>query len=114
VAKNYLNEEELQTLNRIVSLYIEFAELQALERKPMTMRSWIEKLDEFLKITGRELLDHAGQVSAETARAKADHEYDRYRALIDTQMRPVDADFDHAVKQMRKLPRPRDPKPSKR
>ena len=61
IAKNYLNETELQTLNRIVNLYIEFAELQALNRKPMTMRNWIEKLDEFLKISGRELLDHAGR-----------------------------------------------------
>src|ERR1039457_788697 len=78
VAKNYLNEEELQTLNRIVNLYIEFAELQALDRKPMTMRNWIEKLAEFLKISGRELLNHAGKISAETARAKAEREYDRY------------------------------------
>jgi len=58
-------------LNRIVNLYIEFAELQALDRRPMTMRKWVEKLDEFLKISGRELLDHAGNVSAEAARAKA-------------------------------------------
>jgi hypothetical protein len=92
VAKNYLSEVELQTLNRIVSLYIEFAELQALGRKPMTMREWIKKLDEFLKISGRELLDHAGKISAETARAKAEREYDNYRALTDAQPRPVDTD----------------------
>ena len=55
IAKNYLTEEELQVLNRIVNLYIEFAELQALERKPMTMRDWIAKLDEFLRISGRKL-----------------------------------------------------------
>jgi hypothetical protein len=53
VAKNYLSEDELQVLNRIVSLYIEYAELQALERKPMTMQGWIMKLDEFLTISGR-------------------------------------------------------------
>jgi hypothetical protein len=110
VAKNYLREEELQTLNRIVSLYIEFAELQALGRKPMTMRNWIEKLDEFLKISGRELLDHAGHVSAETAKAKAESEYDRYRALIDTQPRPVDFDFERATQGLQKLTRPRKPK----
>lgn len=103
VAKNYLSEEELQTLNRIVSLYIEFAELQALDRKPMTMRQWIEKLDEFLKISGRELLDHAGHISAETARAKAEREYDRYRALTDMEPRRVDADFEQATKQLPKL-----------
>jgi hypothetical protein len=100
VAKNYLNEEELQTLNRIVNLHIEFAELQALDRKPMTMRNWIEKLDEFLKISGRELLNHAGKISAETARAKAEREYDRYHALADAQPRLVDADFERAAKQL--------------
>jgi hypothetical protein len=107
VAKNYLNEEELQTLNRIVNLYIEFAELQALGRKPMTMRNWIEKLDEFLKISGRELLNHAGKISAETARAKAEKEYDRYHALADAQPRLVDADFERAAKQLQKLPKPK-------
>ena len=107
VAKNYLNEEELQTLNRIVNLYIEFAELQALDRKPMTMRNWIEKLDEFLKISGRELLNHAGKISAETARAKAEKEYDRYHALADAQPRLVDADFERAAKQLQKLPKPK-------
>jgi len=110
VAKNYLGEEELQTLTRIVNLYIEFAELQALDRKPMTMRNWIEKLDEFLKISGRELLDHAGKISAETAKAKAEREYDRYRVLADTEPRPVDADFEQAAKQVQKLARPKKPK----
>ncbi len=110
VAKNYLSEEELQTLNRIVSLYIEFAELQALDRRPMTMRNWVEKLDELLRVSGRELLDHAGQISAETARAKAEREYDRYRALADAQPRSVDADFERAATHLRKLPRPKKPK----
>ncbi len=107
VAKNYLSESELQTLNRIVNLYIEFAELQALDRRPMTMRNWIDKLDEFLKISGRKLLDHAGKISAETARAKVEQEYDRYRALADAQPRPVDADFEQAAKQLQKMPRPK-------
>ena len=107
VAKNYLNEAELQTLNRIVKLYIEFAELQALDRKPMTMRNWIEKLDEFLKISGRELLNHAGKISAETARAKAEREFDRYHALANAQPRLVDADFEQAVKQLQKLLKPK-------
>jgi hypothetical protein len=109
VAKNYLSEEELQTLNRIVSLYIEFAELQALDRKPMTMRQWIEKLDEFLKISGRELLDHAGHISAETARAKAECEYDRYRVLTDMEPRSIDTDFERAANEMKKVARPRNP-----
>lgn len=71
VANNYLTEDELQVLNRIVNVYIEFAELQALERKPMTMQNWIIKLDEFLKISGRELLDHAGKISAESGQGKS-------------------------------------------
>ncbi|MDD5057844.1 MAG: virulence RhuM family protein [Sideroxydans sp.] len=104
IAKNYLSEDELQVLNRIVNLYIEYAELQALGRKPMTMRDWITKLDEFLKISGRELLDHAGKISAETAKAKAETEYARYHSLQDAQPRAVDADFERVVKQMKEKP----------
>jgi len=112
IAKNYLTEDELQVLNRIVNLYIEYAELQALERKPMTMREWIAKLDQFLKASGRKLLDHAGKVSAEQARAKAELEYERYRKLADAQPRPVDAAFEQAVKQLPKpAPKPRRKKP---
>ena len=65
VARNYLTEEELHALNRIVNAYIEFAELQALNRRPMTMRDWIAKLDDFLRLSERELLTHAGRISAE-------------------------------------------------
>lgn len=113
VAKNYLTEDELQVLNRIVNLYIEYAELQALERKPMTMRDWIVKLDEFLKISGRKLLDHTGKISAEEARAKAEQEYAKYRALLDASPRAVDLDFEKAAKELKKLPaskKPRKPK----
>ncbi len=112
VAKNYLTEEELQVLNRIVNLYIEYAELQALGRKPMTMQDWIAKLDEFLKITGREKLDHPGKISAESAKAKAELEYARYRTLLDAQPQRVDVEFEKAAKELKKLPRPRKPKPS--
>ena len=111
VAKNYLNEGELQVLNRIVNLYIEYAELQALERKPMTMRGWVAKLDEFLKISGRELLDHAGKITAEQAKTKAELEYDRYRQLLDAQPRTVDLDFEKTVSALKKLPKPKKPKP---
>jgi len=104
VAKNYLTEDELQVLNRIVNLYIEFAELQALERKPMTMHDWITKLDEFLKISGRKLLDHAGKISADTAKAKAEGEYARYRLLLDRSPRAIDMEFDKAAKNLKKLP----------
>ena len=111
VAKNYLTEDELQVLNRIVNLYIEYAELQALERKAMTMQDWITKLDEFLKISGRKLLDHAGKISAESAKAKAELEYARYRTLLDAQPQRIDAEFEKAAKELKKLPRPKKPKP---
>ncbi|HEY3320245.1 MAG TPA: virulence RhuM family protein [Planctomycetota bacterium] len=110
VAKNYLAQEELHALNRIVNAYLEFAELQALNRKPMTMRDWIAKLDEFLKLSGRELLDHAGKISADDAKAKAELEYERYRKLLDVQPRRVDDDLDRAAKELKKLPKPRKPR----
>ena len=113
IAKNYLDADELGVLNRIVNVYLEFAELQALRRKAMTMRGWIEKLDEFLKLSDHELLHHAGKVSADSAKAKAELEYDRYRTLLDTKPRAVDADFEQAAKQIQKLPRPKKPKPPK-
>ncbi len=107
IAKNYLDEEELGTLNRIVNAYIEFAELRALQRKVMTMRDWIEKLDEFLKLSEHELLDHAGKISAEQARIKAELEYANYRMLQDALPRRVDADFEKAAKELKNLPKPR-------
>jgi hypothetical protein len=106
IAKNYLNAEELEVLNRIVAMYLDFAELQAFNRRPMTMRDWVTKLDEFLKVSGRELLDHAGKVSADSARAKAELEYAKYAALRDREPRAVDSDFEKIAKQLEK-PRPR-------
>jgi len=104
VAKNYLSADELQVLNRIVNLYIEYAELQALDRKPMRMQDWIAKLDDFLKISGRELLSHAGQISAANAKAKAELEYARYRQQQDALPRAVDADFERVAKELKALP----------
>ena len=80
VAKYYLTEDELQVLNRIVNVYLELAELQALDRRPMSMQNWISKFDEFLRISGRDLLDHAGQISAEAASTTAELEYVRYQS----------------------------------
>lgn len=107
VAKNYLNEHELAVMNRIVGMYIEYAELQALERNTMTMRDWINKLDEFMKTTGRKVLDHAGTVSADAAKTKAEQEYGRYRALEDAKPRPIDAEFEKVAKELRKPAAPR-------
>lgn len=110
IAKNYLDAEELTALNRIVNAYLEFAELQALNRKPMTMRDWIAKLDEFLKLSGRELLDHAGSITADDAKAKAELEYQRYRAFLDSQPRAIDDDLNRAASQIKKLPKPKKPR----
>jgi hypothetical protein len=104
IAKNYLSGDELQVLNRIVNLYIEFAELQALERTPMLMRDWMQKLDDFLKISGRKLLDHAGQVSAENAKTKAELEFAQYRKHLDLQPSTVDLDFERVARQLRAIP----------
>lgn len=103
VAKNYLTSDELNTLNYIVTLYLDFAELQAQRRKVMTMADWITKLDDFLKLSDHELLDHAGKITAEQAKAKAELGYTRYRVLTDAQPRPVDADFNKLI---RHLPSP--------
>lgn len=107
IAKNYLTEHELAVLHRIVNLYIEYAELQALERKAMTMQDWITKLDQFLKTSGRQLLDHPGSVSAEAAKTKAEQEYARYAALLDAQPRAIDAEFEKVAKHLAKAAIPR-------
>lgn len=114
IAKNYLDGQELDTLNRIVTAYIEFAELRALQRKVMTMCDWIAKLDEFLKLSEHELLDHAGKISAEQAKMKAELEYERYRVFLDSQPRLVDMDFEKAASELKKLPKPKKPKPPKK
>ena len=93
IAKNYLSPDELDTLNRIVSLYLDFAELQAKSHKPMYMKDWIRKLDEFLSLSGKELLTHAGTVSAEIAKQKADSEYDKYQKRIQYELSPVEIHF---------------------
>ncbi len=103
IAKNYLTPEELDTLNRIVNAYLEFAELQALDRKPMYMEDWIAKLDDFLKLSGRELLTHAGTISHEEAIERAQIEYEKHRALRINRPSPVEKHFEQAVK---KLPKP--------
>lgn len=93
VAKNYLTVEELDTLNRIVSLYLDFAELQAQNHTPMYMSDWIRKLDDFLKLSGKQLLTHAGKISAEVAKAKADAEYDKFHTRIQQQLSLVELHF---------------------
>ena len=97
-AKNYLTREELKKLSLIVTQYLDFAELQALERRPMTMRDWIAKLDAFLRAGDREILEHTGGISAEEAKRKAELEFDKFdrqrRRLEDAQ---ADAQFAREV-----------------
>jgi len=103
VAKNYLNAKELDTLNRIVAMYLDFAELQALNRKPMYMKDWISKLDEFLKVSERDILTHAGRISHEAAIEKARIEYDKFRKRSLEEPLPVERHFIEAVKEVKKL-----------
>jgi len=110
IAKNYLDVEELNALNRIVTAYLEFAELQALNRKPMYMADWIAKLDDFLRLTEREILQHAGRVSHEDAVAKAEREYDRFSAQRAALPSPVEKHFEEAVRDVKQLERKRSPR----
>ena len=101
VAKNYLNEGELELLNRIVTAYLEFAELQARRGRLMKMADWSAKLDDFLKLGDHDLLTHAGKISAEQAKEKAEREYDRYRKIIDVEPTQVDKDLEAAVEKLK-------------
>jgi len=107
VAKNYLAAEELEALNRIVMAYLEFAEVQAMNRKPMTMRGWIAKLDDFLRLSDREILSHAGKISHEAAVAKAELEFSKFRALEDAKPSAVEKDLEAAVKKLKPLTPPK-------
>lgn len=97
IAKNYLTEKELQTLNLLVSQFLDFAELQALEEKTMTMTAWISALDTILSGNGRALLTGKGTVSHRQAVEKAEHEFEIYRAK---QMRELESDFDRMLKSL--------------
>lgn len=104
IAKNYLFSDELDTLNRIVSLYLDFAELQAKSHKPMYMKDWIQKLDDFLKLSGKELLSHAGKISAELAKQKADTEYNKFKERTVYSLSPVEIHFlENFEKEQKKL-----------
>ena len=83
IVKNYLNEQELNVLNPMVTAYLEVAELQALNRQPMYMADWIERLNIFLTMTGNEILQHAGSISHESALEKAHIVYEEYKKRID-------------------------------
>ena len=97
VAKNYLTEKELQVLNLLVSQFLDYAELQALEEHAMTMKDWADELDRQLLGSRRPLLDGKGTVSHKDAIEKAEREFELYRAQ---EMKQLESDFDRAVKKL--------------
>ena len=98
IAKNYLSEKELQVLNLLVSQYLDFAELQAIEQHAMTMQQWIEKLDDILSVGNRPLLSNAGTVSHKQAIEKATQEFEEYRRK---EMLQYESDFDRAIRELK-------------
>ncbi len=107
IAKNYLNAEELNVLNRMVTAYLELAELQALNRKAMYMKDWIERLDEFLKMTGSEVLDHAGTVSHKQAVERSASEYAKYKELHKNDLSEAEHHFVQQIEQKAKELKPK-------
>lgn len=93
IAKNYLAEDELNILNRMVTAFLEIAEIQALDRTPMYMGDWIKQLDAFLKMTNKDILQHTGAISHQKAIEKARTEYDIYKEKIKNRITQVEKDF---------------------
>ena len=110
IAKNYLNENELNVLNRMVTAYLELAELQALNRTPMYMKDWIAWLDDFVKMTGNEILQHAGTVSHQQAIDKAAKEYDKFNALHKNELSEAEKHFIKQIENAAKKLKSKKPK----
>ena len=102
VAKNYLTEEELAVLNRLVSAYLDIAEINAIQRKPMYMKEWIEVLDGFIKMSRQDVLTHAGKISAEIAQRKAVTEYEAYKSKSEVELSEVEKQFIASIEQANK------------
>lgn len=98
IAKNYLDKEELGKLNRIVTMYLDYAELQAKNNKLMYMKDWVQKLDAFLQFNEQDILQHTGKVTAEIAKAFAGKEFDNYKAIQDQH---YESDFDKEIKRLK-------------
>ena len=100
IAKNYLNEDEMDTLNRIVSMYLDYAELQAKNKIPMKMNDWIEKLDAFLKFNEKDILENAGRISQQVAAKLAEEQFAQFKIEQD---KKHESDFDKLVKESKRL-----------
>lgn len=104
IAKNYLQPDELNLLNRIVTAYLEFAELQALGRQTMTMIAWATKLDEFIRVMGRDVLTHTGRISHDQALERARTQWDQYRVQRANEVSAVEVEFEKVAKQVSAKP----------
>lgn len=98
IAKNYLNKKEIDELNRIVTMYLDYAENQAARQIPMSMKDWVEKLDAFLQFNDYSVLENAGSISAEIAKNLVAKEFEKYRVLQDED---YESDFDKEVKRLK-------------
>jgi hypothetical protein len=114
VAKNYLTEEELSILNRLVSAYLDIAEVNAMQRKPMYMKDWIEVLDGFIKMSRQDVLVNAGKISAELAQRKALAEYEAYKQKTDDELSEVEKQFIASIEQANKKLKALKPKNKKK
>ncbi|MBS3118142.1 virulence RhuM family protein, partial [Candidatus Woesearchaeota archaeon] len=99
IAKNYLTKEELESLGRIVSAYLDLAEERAKRRIPMTMEDWAKRLDLFLRFDEREILKNAGKITVEIAKEFAETEFEKYRIVQD---KLFESDFDRVAKKLLK------------
>jgi len=100
IAKNYLKEKEIFILDRLVSSYLDFAEIQALEENPMYMKDWIEQLDGFIKLAKKDILTNKGTITHEDAMKKAHEEYDKYKNRMSNELTEVEK---HYLKEIEKI-----------
>ena len=114
IAKNYLNQEEIESLNLIVSAYLDFAELQARNRRPMHMADWIAKLDDFLRLSERHILTHAGKISHEQAVEKAAIEFERYHQAQTVLPQPVERHFEQSLDELKQIEQQKKALPEKK
>ena len=108
IAKNYLSDSEMAQMQRIVSAYLDMAEMQAMRKMPMTMADWEKRLSGFLQLWDREILQDAGKVTAELAKTHAESEFEKYRIVQD---RLFESDFDLLIKQLPSPKKPKAPQP---
>lgn len=103
IAKNYLNDEEIDALNKIVTAYLDIAEVQALNHEPMYMKDWLQTIDDYLKMTRREILTTKGSVSHQQAIEKAHAEYDKFKKKQDDILSPVEKHFIESIDRLEQI-----------